>query len=141
MAADVNLRPTSSKADAGDYGKAFVLTADVDFTVTANQLAQNETMALFDIPADTAVENAVIEVVTADADVTDVNLGMSADGSTDDTLIDGATLATTGYKRGGANADLGQVTAAAMQLVLTNIDADTINEAVIKVIVVCRSLA
>ena len=107
MAATVNNRPDSSKAPFDEYGRAFVLKTDViDFTVAANQLAQNETMAVLDIDADVIIENAMIEVLTADTDVTDVDIGTSADGSTAANLGDGLTLATTGYKREAA-ADFG----------------------------------
>jgi len=140
MAATVDIRPTITAASFLDVGKAYKLEKEIDFATASNQLAQNETMAIFDIPADVIIERAMIKVLTADTDVTDVNLGISTDGSTDDTLVDGATLGTTGYKLGGTNAVLGQVTAASNQLVLTNIDADTINGAKIEVIVVCRAV-
>jgi len=139
MAATVDNRPTSSKPQASDVGKEYILSQTVAFTTTANQLAQNETMALFDIPANTMVSAAWIKVTTADTDITDVDLGVSTDGSTNATLIDGATLATTGYKTNGTYLPI--AVTAANQVVLTNKDADTINGAVITVVIVCRSLA
>jgi len=139
MAATVNNRPTSSKAKWQQTGEAYRLQQTINFTTTANQLAQNQTMALFDIPADTAIDFAWIEVTTADTDVTDVDLGCSTDGSTAADLIDGATLATTGYKTNGTY--LPPAYNAAQQVVLTNKDADTINQAVIRVIVICRDLS
>jgi len=135
MAATVDNRPTSSNADAGQYGVQFMLEASVDFTVTANQLAQNETMALFDLPADTIVTQAFIEVETVDSDITDVDLGCSTDGSTAADLIDGATLAATGYVTNGTYLPAGYD--AAQQVVLTNKDADTLNGAKIRVVLIC----
>lgn len=141
MAATVDKRPTTSKAQFDKYGRAFVLESDIiDFTVSANQLAQNETMAVFDLDADVIIENAMVEVLTADTDVTDVDLGTSTDGSTASNLGDGLTLGTTGYKREAA-ADFGVATASAVQVVFTNIDSDTINQAKIRVLLVCRSIA
>jgi len=138
MAATVDNRPTSSKAALTEYGKSYQLVADVNFVTTANQLAQNETMALFDLPINTLIEYAGIQVVTADTDVSDVDLGVSATGATDATLIDGATLATAGWKQDATPDPV--VTSAATQVTLTNKDADTINEAVIKVVLICRAL-
>jgi len=139
MAADVNLRPTSSKAVAGEYGKFYMLEIDVDFTVTANQLAQNEVMALFDIPADTLILHGSIEVTTADTDVSDMNLGCSTDGSTANDIIDAADVSSTGYKVNGTY--LPSMYNAAQQVTLTNIDTDTINEAIIRVILFCADVS
>jgi len=139
MAATVNNRPTSSKATWQRTGESYRLQQTINFVTTANQLAQNETMALFDIPADTIIEQAFIEITTAQATVTDVDLGCSTDGSTAADLIDGATLAATGYVTNGTYLPAGYN--AAQQVVLTNKDAQTIATAVIRVIVVCRDVS
>lgn len=131
MASTKNARATYTASPYDDKGW---VSASIAFTTTANQLAQNETMALFDIPAYAIIEDAFLNVRTADTDVTDVDLGISTDGSTNDTLVDGASLATTGTKRGGTNAVVSQkVGATAVQVVLTNKDSDTINGAVVEV--------
>lgn len=131
MAATVDNRPTSSKPNWQQVGEMRRYEIDVDFTETANQLAQNETMALLDIEADKRV-HALIKVVTADTDITDVDLGLSSAGATAADLADGVTFASAAYVE---NATLLYVnTSEAKQLVLTNKDAQTINQAVIKVI-------
>lgn len=130
--------------------KCFVMRRTVDFTKTANQLAQTATMALFDIPAYILVREVYMVVTTADADVSDVDIGtfstagvaVSADG-----FIDGATIASTGIKRDVAgetysinDGTAGYVAAAAWSVGLTNNDADTINGAVITFCAECVDL-
>lgn len=130
--------------------KHFVLKREVDFTVTANQLVNTGTMALFDIPAYVLVREVFIVVKTADADVTTVDVGsystagvaVAATGFMDD-----ATLATTGIKRdvaGGTYAitdgTAGYVAAADWAIGLYNADADTINEAVVEFYAECVDL-
>ena len=143
MAATIDNRPTSSLASNLNTGILQWREVDVDFTVTANQLVQNGTMSLLDIALGEVVLAAFINVVTADADVSDVDLGLETGGATNDTLIDAATLASTGIKSAGANAVLPNylACAAATQLVLTNKDADTINEAIIKVSILTAKAA
>jgi len=143
MAATIDNRPTSSLASNLHTGILQWREVDVDFTVAANQLANAETMSLLDIAAGEVVLAAFIDVDTADADITDVDLGLSSDGTTDDTLVDGADISSTGIKSGGTNAVAPNYTAAgaAMQLVLTNNDAQTIDAAVIKVSVLTAPAA
>ncbi len=128
MASTHNLRPTNSvyKFDA-TQGKKVVL----DLSTVSQNVAQDETVSLFDLPAGVIVSGAMLKVTTAQATVTDVDLGISTDGSTADDLIDGATLATTGYKAGETT----EVPVVAdSQIVFTNKDADTAATAVMKVI-------
>jgi hypothetical protein len=140
MAATVDNRPDSSNPVATEFGKGAILKVDVDFSATGNSLAQNETMALLDIPADTIIEQAYIKVGTAQSGITDVDVGISTDGSTDATLVDGVTLATVGYKSGGTSAVTPQAVGAASQLVLTNKVSTTISTAAITVILVIRDV-
>lgn len=139
MAATYNLRKTTS---APQYGK-FVHRAEfeIDSTDTATYgaggIAQNETIALFDIPAGSVFLAAELLVTTAQSNITDVDLGYSTDGSTNANLIDGVSLASTAYV--GANSTGGgfypKVTNSAVQLVFTNKDAQAITTAKAKVIV------
>jgi hypothetical protein len=132
-----------------------VLRRRVDFTVTANQLASGKLMSLFKLPADCMVIKAGMYVKTADAQVTDVDLGLfTLAGDADsaaytavdaDGFIDGLDISsTTGYRIGLVSSayntqgtDPLHVTAANSVVALTNNDADTINDAVIDFYVVC----
>jgi len=116
-------------------GKLFVFDHYLDFTDTDLQLAQNETMSLTLFPVGTIILAAQIKVETADTDVIDVDLGYTTNGATGAQLIDGVTLATTGYKFTAGIAAALPITTASY-LVLTNKDASTIDEAKIRVIVI-----
>ena len=90
MASTVDNRPTSSLPVFSRVGKSgYSVSASIDFSVAANNLAQNETMSIFDIPAHSNIEWAKVYVSTADTDITTVDLGFSTDGSTSDILLDG----------------------------------------------------
>jgi len=132
MASTKDVRPTSSSPDFSKVGTTYILSQEIDFTDTDNQLAQNETMSVFDIPANCHVRG-FMKVTTADADITDVDLGMTTDGTTSASLFDGVSLASTGYVQNATALDA--FTTAASIVVLTNKDAQTINQAVVKVIV------
>jgi hypothetical protein len=140
MAATVNARPASSESSWVGHQKAYTLTKTINFATTGYALAQNETMAILDIPADTMFLAASFKVTTAQATISDVDLGVSTTGATDDSLIDGATFATTGIK-GCAATGIAIFNAAATQLVITNLDAQTLNSAVVKVTVVMVDLS
>jgi len=139
MAATVDKRPTSSKAVATQYGDIYTLEREIDFAVVANNLAQNETMALWDLPADTAVVGAFIEIVTVSPDVTDVDLGCSTDGSTAADLIDGITLASQAYLTNGTWLPAAYIVAE--QVVLTNKDANTMDACKLRFILDCKDVS
>ncbi|NCC51630.1 MAG: hypothetical protein EOM20_10485 [Spartobacteria bacterium] len=132
MAATVDNRPAG---DSIPYRDAQNVPAawNVDFSEDGNDLDQNETMAIANLPAGTIVRGACIKVNTAQADVTDIDVGYSTDGSTNAGLVDGATLATTGFKA-GVTANFPVLITAASQLVITNKDTDALDEADIDVI-------
>jgi hypothetical protein len=132
----------------GAVGRTFQMVRHVDFTETANQLAQTEIMALFKVPAGVLVKEVMIYVETADADVSDVDIGnassagvtISADG-----FVDGATLASTGLKRDLAgetyslqDGTAGYCSTSDTIIILTNNDADTINGAIVNFIARCE---
>jgi len=103
MAFKVNLCTNQRPALPWDgRNKHFVMKKRVDFTQAANQLATDEIMALFDVPAGVLVEEVLMNVVTADADIDAVDIGsftvaeaaISADG-----FHDGTSIAATGLKR------------------------------------------
>ena len=130
MAATQDIRPGGMGLPFGGLSKSFVMKKRLDFAdLTA--LAQNETLAICDLPAGLDLISAKLKVVTAQADISDVDLGVHTTGDTDATLIDGATLASTGYKNGAGTRI--QLTADT-QLVLTNKDAQSIATAVFDVI-------
>ncbi len=132
MAATVDNRPTGNDVTFRSLQKHHQERIEIDFSVTANNLAQNETMALLNIPAGIRVRSAGLYVETDQDDITDVDLGLATDGTTDNSLIDGATLAETGYVEGECSDTL---VTAATQLVFTNIDANDLDEAKVHVLV------
>lgn len=134
MAATVDLTALNA-LDAFSAGKFFVFKKRINFADSGMSLIQNATMSLCDIAAGVILLAAEIKVITAQSDVTDVDLGVHASGATDATLIDGVSMATTGYVfTAGIAAAIPQT--AAVELVLTNKDAQTLATAVIEVIVV-----
>lgn len=117
---------------ASGFGKVMVLHNYVDFTVTANQLANTKTMSIFDIPANVAVLYVLVKVATADAHISDVDLGI--EGGTTDGFLDAMDITTTGWK---SDVDEAYSIAAAAPhistsdtvVIVTNNDAQTIDEA------------
>ncbi len=146
--------PTASDGYAvpvdGVVGKQFQMNRRVDFRLSANQLAQNEIMALFKVPTGVLVEEVIPYVETADADVTDFDIGsfttagvaVAADG-----FLDGASLASAGAVRDLAgetysrqDGTAGYCSTSNWIIGLTNKDADTLNGAVVNFVAVCRDL-
>jgi hypothetical protein len=130
--------------------KKFVMKRRVDFTVAANQLANAQTMGLFNVPAGVLVEETLMNVVTPDADITDVDIGsfttagvaVVADG-----FVDGATLAAAGVVRDLAgetysrqDGTAGYSSTSNWKIGFTNNDAQTINEAVVDFFALCVDL-
>jgi hypothetical protein len=118
----------------GPNSRIGVMYNRVDFTETANALATTLSMGIFTVPMGVRVLNVFMHVIQADADVSDVDVGI--EGGTEDGFIDGATIATVGIKddvdeaystpgNGFFDVDDDQVIA------LKNNDADTINGAII----------
>ena len=131
-AATVNRRPANSIPPwhGKDSYKKFEPII-IDFSATGNTLATGETMAILDIPAKHKVA-LELEVITANAGVEDVDIGLSADGGTTAAdLLDGGTLAATGFIACTA----GAVANAARQLVITNKDATSLSAGKIAVYV------
>ena len=128
-------------------GKVAVLKRTVDFTVAANQLAQNGVMAIFALPAGVKTREFGMKAKTADTDVTSVHLGVFTRVAATSTItaVDadgfgvGVTLASAGHV--GMDVDAaynpqgtggrGYVGTSDYYLAITNNDADTINEAVV----------
>jgi hypothetical protein len=136
----VNLTTEGEARPALGAIAAHVLRKKIDFTETSNQLAQNQVMALFKVKAGQFVGPGYARVITADTDITDIDIGYNTDsGTTDDKICDGMTLATAGYVQGAT--DNNTTTSPAFMsadayIVLTNKDAQTINGAVIEVCVI-----
>ncbi len=148
MAFDVdNTSRQGYEVQVDGVGKVTAMRCEIDFTVAANQLAQNKTMGLMKVPAGVLVTEVLMRVKTTDTDVTDVDIGsfttagvaVDADG-----FVDGATLAATGIVRDLAgeayspqDGTAGYSSTSNWIIGLTNNDADTINEAVVVFIANC----
>jgi len=121
-----------------------VMRRTIDFSVAANNLVQNGVMPIFKLPADCIVLACGIKVTTADAQVSDVDLGLYTEASDTITAVDidgygdGLTLAATGYVNdpdavfNSLGTSAFAVVAADSYFTIKNIDADTINGAVVE---------
>lgn len=129
--------------------KLYVLQKYVDFTDTDNALANAETMGIFDIPAGVLVREVGMWVITADADISDVDMGSYstagvAVGAT--TFVGSATIASTGWKRDvlgqtySFDGTAGYISASDWSIGFSNNDAQTINEAKIMFFAICIDL-
>jgi len=153
MAFSVDL--TTNQGAALDYqgkGRLFVLRQRVDFTVVANNLAQNEVMAIALIPANTWVLASYMKVITADTLVSDVDLGVCTTAAVEvdyDGWIDGGTIAAAGWVTttlGVLNflvnsTGVGYLSTSNAVLSLQNKDAQTIDDAVIDFYTVCADFS
>jgi hypothetical protein len=125
--------------------KVGVAKRTVNFATAANYLAQTQVMPIFKVPAKVKIREFGMRVITADTDVTTVDLGVyTRDESTlaiTEVDLDGfavnVSLATTGYvgvdvdavyNPAGTNAH-GYVGIVDSYLCIYNADADTINGA------------
>ncbi len=151
MAFDMDLTSRDGYAEPVDgIVKKFLMKKRVDFTVAANQLANAKKMGLFKVPAYVLVEEVAMVVRTADADITDVDIGRFSTAGVAaavDAFVDGASLAVTGLIRdlAGETYSRQDGTAGYMGetdwiIGLTNNDADTINGAVIDFVAFCVDL-
>lgn len=131
--------PEGSNRSYKGQGRNFVASYEIDFAGDDMSLAQNEIMRITTIPAGTAITAVAIYVNTAQATITDIDIG-TGDTTTSANLIDGATLASGSVYIGGT-VDIsatggGLINATATNLLLTNKDAQTLNSA--KVTVICN---
>lgn len=151
MAYDLDLTDNSASLAWDGRNKQVVLTKEVDFSVAANQLANTKNMCLFNIPAGVLIDEVLAIVKTADADISDIDIGIftastqaviSVDG-----FVDGADISTTGIKRDLAgetysktNGTAGYYCTVDTDIVVTNNDAQTINGAVVVFVALCTDL-
>lgn len=150
MAFDIDQTTYDGYAPAEDgFMKSFIMKRTVDFTVAANALAQTKVMGLFKVPAYVLVREVIMVVKTADAQVSDVDIGsystaavaVDADG-----FHNGSTLASTGIIRDLSAAynllagTAGYVSATNWTIGFLNNDADTINDAKIDFFADCVDL-
>ncbi len=151
MAFDIDLTSRDGYAEPVDgIVKKFLMKKRVDFTVGANQLANAKKMGLFKVPAYALVVEVAMVVRTADADVTDVDIGrFSTDGvaAAVDAFVDGASLAVTGLIRDLAGETYSRQDGTAGYMAetdwcvgLTNNDADPINGAIVDFYAACVDL-
>jgi len=138
MASTYDISPTyQGTAFQNAAGRLHTVVIDVNFATNStlsSGLAQNETLTLWELPASCTLMGAKIKVTTAQSDISDVDLGYSTDGSTNDGLLDGVSLVSTGYVYTAGIAAILPL-AATNYLVFTNKDAQTISTAIFKVIV------
>ena len=145
---------TVSKVANDNYALAWpgnkltVLTKTVDFSVAANALAgSGGVMGIFKIPAKVKVIQFGMRVITADTDVTTVDLGIYTEDPTTLAItevdLDGLgvsmTIASTGYVAMDVDAAMnpqgsaaGYIVAADSVLSIYNADTDAINGAKIE---------
>jgi len=134
MASTVDLSTTyfSARAAKGIYQRS-IASFYIDFSATGQSLAQNETMTIVDLPAGCIIYGGMIDIETAQATISDVDLGVSTDGTTAADLADGITLAATGFLAFNNVTAGGVKPVAASNLVFTNKDAQTLNSAKVRV--------
>jgi hypothetical protein len=151
MAFDVDLTGREKAAIPVDgILKNFLMKRSVDFTVVANQVASGKVCALFQVPAYVLVEEVFYDVQTAEANVTDIDIGSFTTA--------GVGVAATGFMEAKSLAALGLIRALSGKtysrqdgtagyfsqspwvIGLTNDDADTIATAVVDFFAVCMNL-
>lgn len=141
--ADFTVKQTANEGFALPWSaeRVSVLKKTVDFSVAANYLVQDGVMSIFKLPAKCIVLACGIKVLTADTDITDVDLGLYTELDGTITVVDidgygdGLTLAATGFVQdpdavyNSAGTSALKVVAADSYFTIKNIDADTINGA------------
>lgn len=127
---------------ASGMGKSFVMHNYIDFTVAANQLIQNATVAVFDVPAHILVEKVMMRIVTGDADIETLRVGI--EGGTTDGFIANTDIANPGWVlcplAGAYPAAGGFISTSDAVIFATNIDTATLNEAKIHFYAMCVDL-
>lgn len=99
MKATVDSRPITCLPGFQDYQRTAIMVLQQDFSLPGKQLRENESMVLLDIPGDTKVK-CHVKVEIPDRNITAFALGLSRDGSPDESLLAGASLANSGYVPG-----------------------------------------
>jgi hypothetical protein len=129
--------PSTTPTEAPWANKVKTIEVEVDSTLTGTYgtsgIAQNETITMFQFPAGSIILAVQMLVTTAQTTVTDVDVGISTDGSTDDSLLDGVSLASEAYV--GVTIAAPVYCNAANYLVVTNQDATAITTGKFNVIV------
>jgi hypothetical protein len=116
---------------------------EIDFSATGNSLAQNQIMRITQIPAGTAILSAMVQVITANTSVTDIDIGFGTATTTVATIFDGISLATAGWL--AANnltvTNGASYMTATNNISITNKDADTLSSGKIKVVLLIADFA
>jgi hypothetical protein len=151
MAYDIDLTDNGASLAWDGINRQVVLKKTVDFSVAANNLAQNKVAALFNIPAGVLIEEVLMVVKTGDAQVSDVHIGI-ATASTQATISADGFLNSLSMVTAGCIRDLagetyskqdgtaGYYTLVDCDIILTNVDADTINGAIVDFFAICIDL-
>ena len=134
--------------------KHFVIQKTVDFSVTANNLANTATMGLFTIPGGVLVEEVIIRVDhLSDADSDDINIGsystagvaVDATGFGDhfthyQTGQDGFCRDVAGQTYSLTDGTAGFVRATDWTLGIANDDTHTLDHGILTFIAICKDL-
>lgn len=152
MAISIDLTTKEDGAVPVDgINKHYLMKKTVDFTLAANQLATTLIMALFEVAPKQLIEEVFMVVDTIDADITTVDLGVAtlADVTiSENGFMEDLSLAVAGLIRDLAgetyspqDGTVGYYTAAGCKIILTNQDAQTINEAKVTFFAKCLDLS
>lgn len=137
--------------------KCFVMKRIVDFSVVANYLAQNQAMALFNLPAFVCAKEVGFRLITADADIatssylgvvtiasTGVITEVDEDGFAADVVFNGtvgyiAPDVDAAYMPNGSGG-CGYKGLVDSLIIFTNKDTDTVNGAKVEFYAICIDL-
>lgn len=115
----------------------YTASFEIDFSLSGYSLAQNQVMRICTVPAGVAITSAMVKVITAETEITDIDIGIATDTNTSANLFDGISLASTGFIASNnlTVTNGGTYTTATNNLSLTNKDAQTLDAAKIVVII------
>lgn len=138
MAIHVDLSSTvfgSTRPWKGE-NKTYIASYEIDFSTTGYDLAQNEIMKIATIPAGTVIASAMVKVLTAEAEITDVDIGVGTT-TTVANIFDGISMASTGWLAANNLTTTygGTYQTTESALLFTNKDAQTLDTAKIVVII------
>ena len=156
MALTVDKTNTNAGIPYSGINREYVMKQTIDFTVTANQLTQNQTLGLFKLPKSTLVKSAYFVVKTLDAGITDVDIGIYSDADVvedKDELCDGLSFAATGLIKDTTGADASwdgatggsqgyfNTASAYKKVVMTLVTNDTCDTAIVDFFIECVDLS
>lgn len=137
MGADHDLSTGVYSMPAVGMNKVLILENEINFT--DNPVATTETFTIFNIPANVMVQSVWAYVSDADAQISDVDVGV--DGGTADGFLDAMDPSSTGWKltQDGAYSS-GYTAASNFQIEGVVKTGATLNDATIKFFALCYDL-